>query len=299
MRNLYKVAMAVSAFLALGSWKPAFSTPTDHFFTTSDGVKLHYLEEGRGPWLIFIPGWTMPADIWEKQIRYFSEDCHVVALDPRCQGESEITGQGLNVLRRSQDIEELIQFLKAKNVALVGWSAGGTESLAYLKQYGARDLAALVLVDASPAVEPPAFLRAKREAFVRKMENNREKETGIFVRWMFAKPQPDAYYERIVQASLKTPTSSAAALLRDVNAFRWIPDPAHLDIPIYFIASDSYDPQGLWFKKQIPWLQLTWFKGAGHALFVDAPDAFNDKVHDFLTSVAFFPHPKPLKGSIP
>lgn len=34
-------------------------------FTTSDGVELHYLEGGSGPPLVFVPGWTMPAWIWE------------------------------------------------------------------------------------------------------------------------------------------------------------------------------------------------------------------------------------------
>jgi len=35
------------------------------FFTTSDGVKLHYLEAGQGPAIVFVPGWTMPGWIWE------------------------------------------------------------------------------------------------------------------------------------------------------------------------------------------------------------------------------------------
>lgn len=37
------------------------------FFVTSDGVRLHYLEAGEGKALIFIPGWTMPAEIWEPR----------------------------------------------------------------------------------------------------------------------------------------------------------------------------------------------------------------------------------------
>lgn len=48
------------------------------FVTTSDGVKIHYLEAGsaegvtNSPAIQFVPGWTMPADIWEHQIRYLS-----------------------------------------------------------------------------------------------------------------------------------------------------------------------------------------------------------------------------------
>lgn len=53
-------------------------------FTTSDGVKLHYLEAGKGLAIVFVPGWTMPAWIWEGQIHHFAEHYQVVVLDPRC-----------------------------------------------------------------------------------------------------------------------------------------------------------------------------------------------------------------------
>ena len=39
---------------------------TDHFFISSDDVRLHYLEAGPASanTLVFVPGWTMPAWIW-------------------------------------------------------------------------------------------------------------------------------------------------------------------------------------------------------------------------------------------
>ena len=75
------------------------------FFTTSNGVRLHYLEAGRGPSLVFEPGWTMPADIWQPQIDYFSRSYHVVALDPRSQGESQKVTEGHSIERRAGDIK--------------------------------------------------------------------------------------------------------------------------------------------------------------------------------------------------
>ncbi len=55
------------------------------YFTTSDGVRLHYLEARSGPTIVFVPGWTNSAWIWEPQIRNFSKKYRVVALDPRFQ----------------------------------------------------------------------------------------------------------------------------------------------------------------------------------------------------------------------
>ena len=40
-----------------------------HHFTSSDGVRLHYLEAGKGEQtLVFIPGWVMPAAVFEQQL---------------------------------------------------------------------------------------------------------------------------------------------------------------------------------------------------------------------------------------
>jgi len=64
-------------------------TAKSDFFTTSDGVKIHYVEAGSGRAVVFIPGWTMPAWIWQKQIDEFSKKYHVVVVDPRSQGESD------------------------------------------------------------------------------------------------------------------------------------------------------------------------------------------------------------------
>src|SRR5215217_599309 len=59
---------------------------TDGFFTTTDGVRLHYRSKGTGRAIVFVPGWTLPGDIWEPQIRHFSPRYRTIALDPRSQG---------------------------------------------------------------------------------------------------------------------------------------------------------------------------------------------------------------------
>src|SRR5574341_603719 len=76
------------------------------FVTTGDGVRLHYRESGSGPAILFVPGWTMPAEIWEPQIEHFSKRWRVVAMDPRSQGESSQTTEGHYPERRAQDIKD-------------------------------------------------------------------------------------------------------------------------------------------------------------------------------------------------
>jgi len=119
----------------------------DGFFTTSDGVRLHYLESGAGPTILFVPGWTMPAEIWQPQIEFFSKTYHVVAVDPRSQGASDKPAEGNYPSRRAQDYKELIDHLGGSPVVLVGWSLAVHEALTYVEMFGTYKLNGLVLVD--------------------------------------------------------------------------------------------------------------------------------------------------------
>ena len=81
----------LSSLLAHSVAAEGGSAAQSRFFVTSDGVRLHYLEAGppTGHTIVFVPGWTMPAWIWGPQIQAFALRYHVVAFDPRGQGDSD------------------------------------------------------------------------------------------------------------------------------------------------------------------------------------------------------------------
>lgn len=153
--NLCAKRIALFAVLLCGlvaapaAWARTYRLPgtKSGFVTTPDGVRIHYLEAGRGPGILFVPGWTMPGDIWEQQIIYFSKTHRVVAMDPRSQGLSSQTTEGHYPEARARDIRALVDQLKLAPVVLVGWSMGVMEAVAYVDQFGNDSLAGLVLVD--------------------------------------------------------------------------------------------------------------------------------------------------------
>ena len=110
------------------------------FFKTSDGIRIHYLEAGSGRPIVFIPGWTMPAWIWQKQIDEFSKKYHVVAVDPRSQGESDKPTYGHLPETRARDYKELVDQLGLKQPVLVGWSMACGELAKYAEQFGGEKL---------------------------------------------------------------------------------------------------------------------------------------------------------------
>src|SRR5205807_2487111 len=120
------------------------------FFKTSDGVRIHYLESGNGRAIVFIPGWTMPAWIWQKQIDDFSKKYHVIAVDPRSQGESDKPPYGHMPETRARDYKELVDQLALKQPVFVGWSMACGELAKYAEHFGSDN----VFIDAS--VQVPA-----------------------------------------------------------------------------------------------------------------------------------------------
>ena len=64
------------------------------FFINRDGLRLHYLEAGRGQkTIVLIPGWLMPAAVFRLQLEALGEQFRVLAFDPRSQGQSEISNE--------------------------------------------------------------------------------------------------------------------------------------------------------------------------------------------------------------
>ena len=258
--------------------------------TSLDGTMIHYLDAGRGPGgdradkrptLLFIPGWTMPAWIWEKQIEHFSKTTRVVAMDPRAQGQSTKTTEGLYPDMRARDIKVVVDQLHLAPVVLVGWSMAVSEVASYIKEFGNEDVAGIVLVDGGAGFEDSlavAFLK-----FAASIMKDRPAKTDAFVRNMYRKPQSEEYLNRVTAASLETPTAQAMALFVGALGTDNRPALAKFARPTLLVITKSpFDSISFDMQKRIPGARLEQFEDAGHALFVDDADRFNTLLDGFL-----------------
>ena len=277
MRRL--LPLLAAALLLIGGGARA----ADRFFLTSDAVRLHYTETGPSfaPTLVFVPGWTMPGWIFQRQIAFFSRDYHVVTLDPRGQGESEIPATGYEPFRRGADIADLLRALGGRHVVLVGWSLGVLDSLAYVHEAGDRQLQAMVLIDNSVGEDPapsPGPRVARRAA-----PASREQAMARFVRSMFHQPQSEDYLEQLTQTALRTPPDASAALLNyPVPRSFWRDAIYTVRKPILYIVTPRLAGQAENLQARHPGVQADIYDDAGHALFIDDGDRFNAEMLDFL-----------------
>jgi len=119
--------------------------------TTDDGAMIHCWVSGPkdstlSP-VLFVPGYLMPGDIFEFQIRHFQKNRRVVAMDPRSQGYSSRVSFGHYPARRGRDIKAVIDQLQLTNVVLVGWSLAVSEILSLCDQLSPQSVRALALID--------------------------------------------------------------------------------------------------------------------------------------------------------
>ncbi|HKQ31334.1 MAG TPA: alpha/beta hydrolase [Burkholderiales bacterium] len=251
----------------------------DRYFDASDGARLHYLEAGQGSAIVFVPGWTMPAEIWQPQLAHFSKKYRVIAFDPRGHGKSAVTREGYDVARRARDLGELIERLN-EPVVLVGWSLGVLESLAYVELVGAERVRSLVLVDNSIGEEPPPSFDP---TFLSRLKQNRTTTTERFVRNMYRSRQDETYLRRIIDSALRVPTPAAVALLSyPYPRERWKKIVYATDRPILYAVTARFIGQAQNLQKNHPKAQIEVFESAGHALFVDESERFNRVLEQFI-----------------
>ena len=256
------------------------------FFKTSDGIRIHYLEAGSGRPLVFIPGWTMPAWIWQKQIDEFSKAYHVIAVDPRSQGESDKPPYGHLPETRARDYKELVDQLALKQPVLVGWSMACGELIKYVEQFGADNIAGLVLVDGY-LTEKPSDLFAPISGWMNQLQQDRQKQADGFVRSMFKKPQPEDYLKRVIDASVQVPADTAVVLIYNMIAVKdFSPGLARINRSVLFTYQPESQPSADFLKSKLgDRLRLERFDGDGHALFVDDAEKFNHVLKEFLQTL--------------
>jgi pimeloyl-ACP methyl ester carboxylesterase len=125
MDKCMTVTIAVAILMCAAPYATA-GEPTHEFFTTSDGIKIHYMQLGEGSPVVLIHGYTGSAEgNWYRNgiAETLAKNHRVIALDCRNHGRSdkpEPNGPG-----KAEDVIELMDHLKIEKAHIHGYSMGG------------------------------------------------------------------------------------------------------------------------------------------------------------------------------
>ncbi len=116
-------------------------------FATVDGLKLHYLNAGRGPTVILLHGYAETSRMWRPLIPLLAAKFTVIAPDLPGIGDSDIPRQGLDMKNAATTIHALAKSLGVEKARVVGHDIGLMVAYAYAAQYPG-ETEKLVLMDA-------------------------------------------------------------------------------------------------------------------------------------------------------
>jgi epoxide hydrolase 4 len=159
----------------------AASTPQDGYAEVN-GVRLHYVEQGKGPLILFLHGFPEFWYAWKVLLPEFAKDHHAVAVDMRGYNLSSMPEavDAYQVPILVEDIRALAEKLGAKKFVLVGHDWGGVVAWAFAAAHPEM-LEKLVIVNAPHPV-----------VFARELANNPDQQKASAYFNLFTSPVAEA-----------------------------------------------------------------------------------------------------------
>lgn len=264
------------------------------YFLTSDKTNLHYIEAGDAhkPTLVFVPGWTMPAAIWAPQINAFAHNYHVIAFDPRGQGESDIPTAGYTHERRTQDLAELIVHLGRRPIILVGWSLGVLETLSFVSKNDSSFIKGLILIDNSvgegPAPGTAPKLPSQRSSISRVAPRPPSGCTVDFVKAMFRSPKSSEYISALAKSCGRIPPEKSAALLRFKEPrSQWREALYAFRKPVLYLVTPRWKVQADLVAERHVAAKSVIVENSGHAIFIDKSEFVIQEIGKFVEDLGW------------
>lgn len=288
-------------------------TPSQYsrYFTTSDGVKLHYRESGEGEPLLMLTGWTGDTSVYHRNYPALSEHFKVYVLDFRFHGLSESPDYGMHVTRLAADVHELIEHLSHEKVNLLGHSMGNAVIWAYIMLYGQDRINKIVHEDEPPCLSANPNWTAEEDdkwtggaqrentywTLVNWLEESWETALGRFPEYFpphAALPEPPEYFYPEADPAAVNPFTmdkhKHAILLADHMTNDWRDVIPTIKVPTLLIgglASHCTTPGSLaWMHENIKDSEVVTFSPeefGTHEMHLYNPEKFNRVVIDFLS----------------
>jgi pimeloyl-ACP methyl ester carboxylesterase len=286
-RNLIGMILTVAIVLSLAisgagiAYGAESSEPEDRYFTTSDGVTLHYRVCGTGEPLVILPGFGATADSFDANYEALQENFTVYTLEYRGCGQSEVPTYGYHIERMAADFKELLDAEELENVNVLGHSMGNSVFWCYVEIWGQDRIDKYVLAEEGPTfVSDPSWTEEEQTTYRGTMD------------WdMFMTPAMQATMS-VPQEGESEETGLArgegmARLWKDHLANDWSDVIPEIKVPtlLIFGANSHFASENLWnfMQDSIEGSELLILENTGHLVNQESPEEFNAAVIDFLT----------------
>jgi pimeloyl-[acyl-carrier protein] methyl ester esterase len=269
------------------------------YFTSHDGCRIHFTDNGNGHPLVLVHGWAMSSRVWQFQAVKLSSSCRVVTVDLRGHGLSEPPPSGtLKLADMSSDLVTLFERLNLERAVLAGWSLGSQVVLGAFSALRER-LAGVVLVGGTPRFTVcdgyEHGLPAKEvRGMLLRLKRDYSGTMGDFFRRMFAEGELSREQnQRMVQEIVipaRQPLPDVALQGLEILAeadLRTILPQINRPVLLLYGSEDTIclPSASGYMAERIPGAASEAFAGCGHAPFISRPEQFNRVLMKFLERV--------------
>ncbi|MEX2392985.1 MAG: alpha/beta fold hydrolase [Actinomycetota bacterium] len=258
------------------------------------GFRIHYVEEGDGPSIVFAHEMTMDHTMFAAQFEDLPEHYRCLAWDMRGHGRSDLPSHRWTVQDLVVDLVGFIEGTHAAPAHLVGISTGGLAAMRVAIQR--EDVVrSLVLINTTPAEEDPEWATMYR-GFQEQIasddgmtEEFARQTVGIFYSPSFVESNPevlDIHVDRMKKMTADAIISSlGAANGRDSVIERL----GEIKVPTLVIHGEQDGAIPLSRAEElasgIPGAEFVRIPDAGHTPPLEAPDVVNEALAGFFARV--------------
>jgi pimeloyl-ACP methyl ester carboxylesterase len=258
--------------------------PVDQYLMV-ESARLRFRDEGTGPVVILLHGWTLDLEMWDPQVARLRQEFRLVRVDRRGHGLSSGTP---SPARDTTDVAALCHHLGLTRVAVIGMSQGARSALAFAG--AAPERVEAVILDGPPSFElapgdeDVPFEHFRTVARTRGMAAfRREWLRHPLTQLHSADPQMRAHLIAMIErfagneltgSAPEPDVLSVPALPRSSNAPALVLS-GELDVPRRIQSADRL-------SVQLPCAERAVLTGAGHLPSLDRPDEYSEICRAFL-----------------
>jgi pimeloyl-ACP methyl ester carboxylesterase len=244
-------------------------------------ARIHYEVHGEPsdrPPLLLSHGFSASGRMWERNLDTFRPDRQVLTWDMRghARSDSPADRSAYGVERSVEDMVALLDVIEAPRAVLGGMSLGGYLSLAFHARHPER-VAALILVDTGPGFrrdEP----REGWNTFAERTASALEREGLETLR---AGPEVATHSD----AGGLAHTARLVMAQRDAEVIDSLGRIAVPTLVVVGALDTNFLAAADYMARKIPDARKVVLEGAGHAANIEAAEAFNAAVGEFLRDI--------------
>lgn len=254
--------------------------------TVRDGTRIHYSEAGEGEPLVLLHGLGSSGRDWEYQVPAFAAHYRVIVPDLRGSGRSDKPRGPYRIADFAENTWALLDALGLDRVRVLGLSMGGATAFEMAARQPQR-VARLVVVNCPPSfrVRSPKqlFEVVMRITIVRLM--GMQRMASIVADRLFPEPDQADVRDEFARRYAANDKRHYLWSLRSLPGWSVVDRLERIDCPALMVAAEN-DYTSVATKQvavdHMPRARLAVIPGSRHATPIDAADAFNRVVLEFL-----------------